>query len=96
MLQLRNGGVLAGAGANAAGANASKGTSAGARAGSCAGSSAGSSSKGGHLRDALPLAEQWAWCLSCSHGGHAAHVEAWFEANSVCAVAGCFCQCALL
>ena len=36
------------------------------------------------------------WCQSCRHGGHALHVEQWFARHTVCPVAGCDCQCALL
>ncbi|KAL7418703.1 hypothetical protein Q5752_006386 [Cryptotrichosporon argae] len=42
-------------------------------------------------------------CNTCRHGGHAAHILAWFEggldgepARDVCAVAGCKCRCASL
>ena len=33
------------------------------------------------------------WCQSCRHGGHAAHVQTWFEQHSECPVVGCSCRC---
>ncbi|BGP17039.1 hypothetical protein JCM10213_000325 [Rhodosporidiobolus nylandii] len=33
------------------------------------------------------------WCQRCRHGGHVEHVLAWFDTSSVCAVAGCDCEC---
>lgn len=40
------------------------------------------------------------FCLTCRHGGHAAHILEWFygsdggRAHGMCAVAGCACRCA--
>jgi hypothetical protein len=56
----------------------------------------GEAAPGGRLRDSLPLSEHWAWCLSCTHGGHLEHLREWFATHSVCAAGGCMCQCALL
>jgi hypothetical protein len=50
---------------------------------------------GGRLKDAMPIAEHWVWCLSCSHGGHMGHVREWFATHTVCAVAACMCHCVL-
>jgi len=35
-----------------------------------------------------------AWCHGCGHGGHSAHLAAWFAQNVVCPVAECPCRCA--
>ena len=35
----------------------------------------------------------WSWCLSCRHGGHAGHMEAWFRDHGVCPVSDCDCRC---
>lgn len=41
--------------------------------------------------------DSWAaWCQSCQHGGHMAHLEEWFETHVECPVAGCDCQCGSL
>lgn len=36
------------------------------------------------------------WCQTCRHGGHAQHLEEWFELHDVCPVADCECRCSLL
>jgi hypothetical protein len=36
------------------------------------------------------------WCQTCRHGGHAQHLEEWFELHDVCPVADCDCRCSLL
>jgi len=36
------------------------------------------------------------WCQTCRHGGHARHLEDWFELHDVCPVADCDCRCSLL
>lgn len=36
------------------------------------------------------------WCQTCRHGGHAQHIEEWFELHDVCPVADCDCRCSLL
>ncbi|XP_043215584.1 GATOR complex protein MIOS-A-like isoform X2 [Amphibalanus amphitrite] len=33
------------------------------------------------------------WCQTCRHGGHAAHMGAWFEEYAECPVTGCPCKC---
>ncbi|GAA5975273.1 hypothetical protein JCM11641_005912 [Rhodosporidiobolus odoratus] len=33
------------------------------------------------------------WCQRCRHGGHVEHILAWFDTSTVCAVAGCDCEC---
>jgi hypothetical protein len=35
----------------------------------------------------------WVACQGCGHGGHAAHIHAWFSDNSVCPVADCAHEC---
>ena len=38
--------------------------------------------------------ENWfAWCQSCHHGGHAAHLYEWFSRNKSCPVSSCLCRC---
>ena len=32
------------------------------------------------------------FCMTCGHGGHAAHLRAWFEVETVCPT-GCGCWC---
>ena len=36
------------------------------------------------------------WCQSCCHGGHAAHLQEWFQAHDECPVSGCNCRCSLM
>ncbi|XP_063720467.1 GATOR2 complex protein MIOS-like [Symsagittifera roscoffensis] len=33
------------------------------------------------------------WCNSCSHGGHASHISAWFSSHATCPVEKCKCRC---
>ncbi len=48
----------------------------------------------GSLRRAVPsLLSATSWCASCRHGGHAAHMAAWFRTRTVCPVPGCRCAC---
>ncbi len=35
----------------------------------------------------------FAWCQTCRHGGHAAHIFEWFETRATCPVADCTCRC---
>ncbi|KAL0077401.1 hypothetical protein J3Q64DRAFT_1811234 [Phycomyces blakesleeanus] len=35
------------------------------------------------------------WCQTCRHGGHAVHMEDWFQKHSTCPVSNCICQCKL-
>jgi len=35
----------------------------------------------------------WSWCLTCRHGGHAGHMDAWFSDHNECPVSGCDCVC---
>lgn len=39
------------------------------------------------------LASWFTWCQSCRHGGHAGHINNWFEKHSECPVTGCCCKC---
>ena len=87
------GGVGSGSGGGGGGGDCSGGCGGGGSGGS--GPSAGTGGEGGELRDALPLPEWWAWCLSCGHGGHAEHVDEWFKTRSICPVAECMCYCRL-
>merc|ERR1712232_805146 len=56
---------------------------------------------GGEASSKNPVApalevDSWvAWCQSCRHGGHVAHLEEWFSKHVKCPVAGCHCQCGL-
>lgn len=43
----------------------------------------------------LALDDWVAWCQGCHHGGHVAHLEAWFAQHTECPVAGCDCQCGI-
>eukprot|EP01116_Phalansterium_solitarium_P000953 TRINITY_DN1077_c0_g1_i1.p1 TRINITY_DN1077_c0_g1~~TRINITY_DN1077_c0_g1_i1.p1 ORF type:complete len:793 (+),score=189.99 TRINITY_DN1077_c0_g1_i1:387-2765(+) len=36
------------------------------------------------------------WCQSCRHGGHAAHLQLWFQSHEECPVGGCDCPCSSL
>ena len=40
----------------------------------------------------LPCRGMAALCLSCGHGGHAAHLNGWFRGHAVCP-SGCGCPC---
>uniref|UniRef100_A0A7S3DL75 Uncharacterized protein n=1 Tax=Palpitomonas bilix TaxID=652834 RepID=A0A7S3DL75_9EUKA len=41
-----------------------------------------------------PAFSHWmCFCLHCGHGGHAAHMEEWFDRNKHCAVTDCNCKC---
>ncbi len=42
---------------------------------------------------ALPLAEWFAWCMNCKHGGHVHHLVGWFADHKTCPVSGCECPC---
>ncbi|KAI7863038.1 hypothetical protein BDF14DRAFT_1848124 [Spinellus fusiger] len=33
------------------------------------------------------------WCQTCRHGGHALHIDTWFQKHNVCPVSNCTCQC---
>ena len=35
------------------------------------------------------------WCQSCGHGGHADHMQQWFERHTECPVWDCKCRCKL-
>ncbi|KAI0223848.1 hypothetical protein L0F63_002152 [Massospora cicadina] len=37
----------------------------------------------------------FAWCQTCRHGGHSAHLAQWFQRHTVCPVAECRCTCSL-
>ncbi|KAG5502855.1 hypothetical protein JKF63_04625 [Porcisia hertigi] len=39
------------------------------------------------------VATAFAWCTSCSHGGHAHHLQNWFRTHRRCPVNGCSCHC---
>ncbi|KAK7109429.1 GATOR2 complex protein MIOS-like [Littorina saxatilis] len=42
----------------------------------------------------LTLLQDWfAWCQTCRHGGHAAHLTDWFRDHCDCPVTGCMCKC---
>ncbi|EJK61562.1 hypothetical protein THAOC_17929 [Thalassiosira oceanica] len=41
----------------------------------------------------VPFSDWWSWCLKCKHGGHAHHLNSWFEKHSTCPVSGCDCRC---
>ncbi|KAL1463656.1 hypothetical protein WDU94_015390 [Cyamophila willieti] len=38
----------------------------------------------------------YTWCQICRHGGHAAHILAWFNEHAECPVSTCTCQCLAL
>ena len=38
--------------------------------------------------------KEWpSFCLTCNHGMHAGHAEAWFTKSVICPVPGCSCKC---
>ncbi|KAJ1921590.1 hypothetical protein H4219_000628 [Mycoemilia scoparia] len=40
--------------------------------------------------------QSFSWCQTCGHGGHAGHMNEWFEAHSECPVPHCRCHCSEL
>jgi hypothetical protein len=37
---------------------------------------------------------QWfTWCQKCRHGGHAGHIDEWFQDHKTCPVTNCDCAC---
>ncbi|CAM9206264.1 unnamed protein product [Discosporangium mesarthrocarpum] len=40
----------------------------------------------------LPVRNMSNFCTACKHGGHATHIQDWFESHVVCP-AGCGCHC---
>ncbi|XP_031631806.1 GATOR complex protein MIOS [Contarinia nasturtii] len=40
-----------------------------------------------------PFSKWFAWCQSCSHGGHSEHLTSWFSTHAECPVASCSCKC---
>merc|ERR1719510_899936 len=40
-----------------------------------------------------PFEKFFTWCQVCRHGGHAEHIEEWFEEHSECPVSDCHCKC---
>lgn len=40
-----------------------------------------------------PFASWIAWCQTCRHGGHSAHLLEWFGEHPECPVTGCTCRC---
>ncbi len=49
-----------------------------------------------HLARSLPLAQWFTWCQECRHGGHALHIQEWFESHTTCPVPDCPCTCGSL
>lgn len=43
-----------------------------------------------------PISFWFSWCQSCRHGGHAMHMNRWFEKHVTCPVSNCYCKCKLL
>mmetsp|Transcript_20653 Transcript_20653/g.42338 ORF Transcript_20653/g.42338 Transcript_20653/m.42338 type:complete len:153 (-) Transcript_20653:203-661(-) len=41
----------------------------------------------------LNFGSWFTWCQVCKHGGHADHINSWFESHAVCGVSGCDCRC---
>lgn len=39
------------------------------------------------------LSSWFTWCQSCRHGGHAGHINNWFDKHTECPVTGCSCKC---
>lgn len=50
-----------------------------------------SKSKTNHASDAFSYF--FTWCQTCRHGGHAIHLNTWFEDNNECPVFDCSCNC---
>ena len=43
-----------------------------------------------------PFSNFFTFCQTCRHGGHADHIDKWFDENSECPVTGCNCKCVSL
>lgn len=50
-------------------------------------------SKDGNFSKLTPFGSMFVWCQVCRHGGHAEHIDDWFDAYKECPVAGCNCRC---
>lgn len=40
-----------------------------------------------------PFKNFFTWCQLCRHGGHADHIQDWFDEYTECPVSGCSCKC---
>jgi len=43
-----------------------------------------------------PTDKWFVWCQGCGHGGHAQHMQDWFNEHKQCPVPNCNCRCSIL